>query len=68
MENDEPEEPKGKKREPRRAVYAVQVGDVGFRIVKCTNFLDLKVGVMVTHEKAKNLIDSGVNFTYGPNK
>lgn len=64
MESTEPE----KKKEPRKAVYAVQVGEQGYRVIKCTNFLALKIGKMLSNEEAQKLIDSGVNFTYGPNK
>lgn len=56
------------KKEPRKAVYAVQVGEKGFRVIKCTNFLDIKINTMLTQEQAQNLIDKGITFTYGPNK
>jgi hypothetical protein len=65
MEN-EPEQ--AKPRVLRKAVYAVQVGDKGFRVMKCTNFLELKSGQMLSPSDAQNLIDRGINFTYGPNK
>jgi len=68
MENEEPEEPKGKKKEPRKSVYAVQVGEQGYRVLKATNLLSLRVGSMLTVEQAAKLIDSGVNFTVGVNK
>lgn len=57
-----------KKKEPRRSVVAAQIGDQGFRIERVTNFLDLKVGIVISREQAASLIAQGINFTVCRNK
>lgn len=53
---------------PRKSVYAVRVGETGFRVEKTTNYLDLKVGSTISKEDAQKLIDSGITVSIGRNK
>ena len=60
------EEQEQAKKEPKKSVYCVQVGE-RYRVKKCTNFLELNAGALLTKEEAQKLIDKGVNFSYGQN-
>lgn len=54
------------KKEPKKSVCCVQVGDK-YRVKKCTNFLELRVGQVLSKEEAQKLIDRGINFSFSQN-
>lgn len=61
---DEPATPLPKKKAaPKKAILAAQVGDHGYRVKRTTNFLDVRVGVMLSRADAERYIAEGVNFT-----
>lgn len=51
-----------KKREIR-SIVTKQIGGQGFRVVKTTNLLEIKIGSMLTPEQAEEMRAEGVNFT-----
>lgn len=46
-----------------RSIVTKQIGEQGFRVVKTTNLLEIKIGSMVTPEQAEKMRADGINFT-----
>ncbi len=55
-------------KQPRQAVYVVQVGTVGYRVEKTTNFLDVRCPSMLTQHEIESLIARGIHVTISRNK
>lgn len=53
---------------PKRVISLTQIGEVGYRVERTTNFLEQRVGVTISKEKVAALIKSGVTVIVGRNK
>jgi hypothetical protein len=53
---------------PKKVLSLTQIGEVGYRVERTTNFLDQRVGVIIGKEKVAALIKQGVTVIVGRNK